>query len=178
MRSKPLLRVLPGLVPSALRAQVKTNLYEYPLAPNEPFPTLEYTIHLERATFFYLNFTLLPSVILSLISFSVFFMSFAVGERLGFGITLVLVVEVSKQTIASLLPICGELLWMELFFWINFLACVLALLERCPVLAHLTARRARNHLHPCVNPLRSSPPIRAPCAAVSCSHSHTAGRNS
>eukprot|EP00966_Prymnesium_polylepis_P271701 6277517-Prymnesium_polylepis.1 len=32
-------------------------------------------------------------------SFLVFYMSFEVGERLGFGITLVLVVEVAKQTI-------------------------------------------------------------------------------
>ena len=57
-----------------------------------------------------------------------------VGERLGFGITLVLVVEVSKSTMSALLPICGELLWMELFFWINFIATCASLVESCVVL--------------------------------------------
>ena len=75
------------------------------------YPTLVYAVTLERTTFYYLNFVLLPSVIFSLLSFAVFFMSFEVGERLGFGITLVLVVEVAKQTMSALLPVCGELLW-------------------------------------------------------------------
>ena len=48
----------------------------YPCCPNEPWPTLTYTIVLERNSFFYLNFTLLPSVIFSLISFAVFYMTF------------------------------------------------------------------------------------------------------
>ena len=50
----------------------------YDCCPNEPWPQLTYTIILERYTFFYLNFTLLPSVIFSLVSFAVFFMSFEV----------------------------------------------------------------------------------------------------
>ena len=56
------------------------------------------------------------------------------GERLGFGITLVLVVEVAKGTIQTLVPICGELLWMELFFLVNFFATSFSLLESCVVL--------------------------------------------
>ena len=59
------------------------------------------------------QFTLLPSIIFSCMSFLVFYMSFEVGERLGFGITLFLTVEFSKSAMAELLPICGELLWME-----------------------------------------------------------------
>ena len=47
-------------------------------------------------------------VIFGLLSSFPAFMSPEVGERLGYGITLVLVVEVSKQTMASLVPICGE----------------------------------------------------------------------
>ena len=91
--------------------------HKYSCCPNDPYPTVTYTVTLKRETFYYLNFTLLPAVLFSLMSFAVFFMSFEVGERLGCGITLVLVVEVAKQTIQTLVPICGELLWMELFFW-------------------------------------------------------------
>eukprot|EP00967_Tisochrysis_lutea_P103135 scaffold155542_cov32-Tisochrysis_lutea.AAC.2 len=47
---------------------------------------------------------------------------------------MVLVVEVSKQTIQALVPICGELLWMELFFWVNFVATAFSLCESCLVL--------------------------------------------
>src|SRR6056297_1483310 len=114
--------------------KVSYNLVFYDCCPNEPWPTLTYTIQLKRESFFYLNFTLLPSVILSLISFAVFYMTFEVGERLGFGITMVLIVEVSKQTIQALVPICGELLWMELFFWVNFFATTFSLCESCLVL--------------------------------------------
>ena len=42
------------------------------------------------------------------------FMSWEVGERLGFGITLVLVVETMKATIAAVLPVCGEFLWADM----------------------------------------------------------------
>ena len=93
-----------------------------------------YEVTLERKTFYYLNFVLLPSVIFSLLSFAVFFMSFEVGERLGFGITLVLVVEVAKQTMSTLLPVCGELLWMEIFIWTNFIFTCVSLIESCLVL--------------------------------------------
>ena len=93
-----------------------------------------YSVTLARQSHFYLRFVLLPLAIFSLISFSVFFMSFEVGERLGFGITLVLVVEVAKQTISTFLPVCGELVWMELYIWINWIFTCLALLESCLVL--------------------------------------------
>ena len=68
------------------------------------------------------------------VSFWVFFMSYEVGERLAFGITLILAVEVSKGLVINLVPICGELLWVEIFLNLNLLFCLLALFETCVVL--------------------------------------------
>ena len=62
-------------------------------------------------------------------------MSYEIGERLGFGITMVLVMEVAKQTLATLLPICGELLWVDLFVTSSEFVCLISLLETCVVLA-------------------------------------------
>ena len=40
-------------------------------------------------------------------------------ERLSFGITLLLVVEVMRTSVATFVPICGELLWIDLFMLVN-----------------------------------------------------------
>ena len=45
--------------------------------------------------------------------------SFSAEERLSFGITLLLVVEVMKATVATFVPVCGELLWIDLFMLVN-----------------------------------------------------------
>jgi len=58
-----------------------------------------------------------------------------VGERLGFGITTVLVMEVAKQTLAAELPKCGEMLWADVFIIISEFVALAALGETCIVLA-------------------------------------------
>ena len=47
---------------------VTQKILWYDSAPNEPWPTLVYTVELSRNDFYYLNFTLLPSVIFSFMS--------------------------------------------------------------------------------------------------------------
>ena len=79
--------------------------------------------------------TIIPTVALTVFSFAVFFMSFQVGERLGYGVTLALTAEVSKATMASLIPVAGELLWIELFFAMNLCFTLIALFESVVVLA-------------------------------------------
>ena len=44
---------------------------------------------------------------------------FGAKERLSFGITLLLVVEVMRTSVATFVPICGELLWIDLFMLVN-----------------------------------------------------------
>jgi len=109
-------------------------VYEYECCPSEPWPMLLYTISLHRASDYYVHLLLWPYVALTLVSFLVFFMSHEVGERLGFGITLILAIEVSKSVFAGMVPVCGEILWLELFSMLNLSFCILALAETCVVL--------------------------------------------
>ena len=67
-----------------------------------------YTIRLNRATFFYYNAIIIPGIVFAVLSFGAFFMNHQVaGERVGYGVTLILAVEVSKVVISTMIPVCG-----------------------------------------------------------------------
>jgi hypothetical protein len=53
-------------------------------------PVITYVVTVERARNYYVLFVLVPAMLFSYLSFAVFFVSFQIGERLGYGITLVL----------------------------------------------------------------------------------------
>ena len=53
-------------------------------------------------------------MLLTCSSFAVFWLKPAVGERLGYGITLILATEVFKLVVDEVIPICGEMLWIDL----------------------------------------------------------------
>ena len=73
-------------------------------------------------------------VIFGLLSSFPAFMSPEVGERVGYGITFLLIIEVSKMTFVSVLPMCGEILWVDLLFISSELVSLVALAETCVVL--------------------------------------------
>lgn len=100
----------------------------------EVWPSISYEVTLQRMSFYYDNMTIIPCIIYTLLSFLVFFMSFEAGERLGYGVTLCLTSEVSKTIVATQVPMCGELLWIELFFNLNLVFTMFALVESCIVL--------------------------------------------
>jgi len=106
----------------------------YDTTPNQPWTIVKYNVELNRATFYYGTLVLLPTIIITYLSFGVFFMSHEVGERLSFGITLLLVVEVARTSVAAFVPICGELLWIDLFMLVNSFFCCMSLLETMTVL--------------------------------------------
>mmetsp|Transcript_18259 Transcript_18259/g.51382 ORF Transcript_18259/g.51382 Transcript_18259/m.51382 type:complete len:777 (-) Transcript_18259:171-2501(-) len=122
---------------SSYQAQSITNVSvhyaenTYPSEPNDPYPTLTYTVTLDRNTFFFLNFALLPNVLFALISLGIMFFHVApnVEGRISLLLTNLLLVVVEKQTVRAYLPICGELLWIDMFFWLNFCVTMLVLLE-------------------------------------------------
>lgn len=119
---------------SFVKVECTENTYEYALAPNDPFPVIVYRIYLQRAGSFYTLWTMIPSTLFTILSFGVFFMSFEVGERLGIGVTLVLTIEVSRGALQAVMPICGEWLWIEIFFFLNLIYTIASLLESCIVL--------------------------------------------
>lgn len=122
----------------SVRCDITT--FEYACCPNEPWPTLRYTIELTRSNHYYEFSMLMPTVLLCCVSFMVFGLKHEVGERLSFGITLVLAMVLMQTLVSAMLPVCGELLWVELFFFYNLVFSIFALLETCTVLyfAHLT----------------------------------------
>jgi hypothetical protein len=56
---------------------------------------------------YYFYLVMLPGFYLSLASFGTLWMSFEVGERLGYGITLLLAVQVMQQVVTAAIPIAG-----------------------------------------------------------------------
>ena len=62
-------------------------------------------------------------------------MSPAVGERLGYGITLILASQFSKAIVMELVPVCDEVVWIDLFHLVNELFTFLALFEAVAVLS-------------------------------------------
>jgi len=104
------------------------------LGSNEAWPKLVYSVELERSWTYYIFISLAPSIGFTFLSMGVFFMSHEVGERLSFGITLMLANEVSKYTVMELLPICGETVWMDLFQTCGTFFCALSLVESIIVL--------------------------------------------
>lgn len=108
--------------------------YFYDGYPSEPWPVVVYEVTLSRVESFYNWALIMPAILMVLISFTGFFMSHEVGERLSFGITLILTLEVARVVTSAWIPICGELLWVELFNVVQTIFSTLALLESCVVL--------------------------------------------
>lgn len=89
------------------------------------------TLHIERkSTTTYLLTVQLPGTIITVLSFGAFWLDVSVsGERIGFGSTMLLTILLLMTIVGESVPKCGELLWIDLFNWVNFGFCVLALLE-------------------------------------------------
>ena len=60
----------------------------------------------------------LQNIMYVMLSIGSMFMSHETGERLGYTISLLIAVEVTKLYVNQLLPVCGETLWIS--FW-NFM---------------------------------------------------------
>jgi len=100
-----------------------------------PYPVVQYRVYLKRKSKdYYLNY-FAPMIMITLISFTVFHMSFEVGERLGFGITTLLTIELIKSTLTTLLPTCGEILWVSMFLFVHIIFTAIPLLVSCLVLS-------------------------------------------
>jgi len=94
------------------------------------FSNLVFRLHFRRPKIYYFWAVEFPGILITVVSFCVFWLDASnCGERLGFGVTLLLAVEVTKIVTNELLPICGEMLWIELLLLMNEAFCVIALIE-------------------------------------------------
>ena len=102
----------------------------YPCCPDNPYSQLNIRVWMTRTSSAYVLTVELPSIIFTVLSFLVFWLDVTqVGERLGFGATMLLSIQLLMTIVADITPLCGETLWIEMFNWVNFLFCALAIME-------------------------------------------------
>ena len=75
---------------------VKTNFYD--TFPSEPWTLVKYTVKLGRASFYYTLLIILPTVLLTYLSFGVFFMSHEVRKLSTSALALLLVFRYLKPS--------------------------------------------------------------------------------
>ena len=78
--------------------------YAWDTGPDH-YTILRYTINLGRVQIYYMMLVIIPCILLTCFSFAVFWLKPAVGERLGYGITLILATEVFKLVIDEVVPV-------------------------------------------------------------------------
>eukprot|EP00931_Biecheleriopsis_adriatica_P053658 TRINITY_DN31461_c0_g1_i1.p1 TRINITY_DN31461_c0_g1~~TRINITY_DN31461_c0_g1_i1.p1 ORF type:complete len:707 (-),score=89.89 TRINITY_DN31461_c0_g1_i1:56-2176(-) len=98
------------------------------------YPTLLYTITLKRSEGFYFMKLMVPQLSLGCLSWLTYFLDPQAGERMGFGITLVLAVLTLDFASQEYLPRCDEMTIMHYITWGVWAACIFALLESSVVL--------------------------------------------
>ena len=102
---------------SILSVEATKTEFVYACCP-APFPVVTYTVTLKRASSYYAKVLLLPQFFLVALAFSVFFTgtSGSLGNmRIANGMTVVLIFFVQGIVVTAWLPVCGELMWVDLF---------------------------------------------------------------
>lgn len=99
-----------------------------------PYPEILYTVYFRRSTDYYVLKLIVPAVLLTWLSFAAFFMSPATGERLGFGVTVILAMFALDITAASMMPMCNEKLQIDYLHLVCLAFTCSSLLETAVVL--------------------------------------------
>ena len=108
---------------------VTYNNYEYPCCPSEPWPIVMFYIRLSRASSFYYTISLIPGVVITLLSFAIFWTDTASADALGYGISVIIVNLLGNIVLLEILPVCGEVIWIDIFATINTVFCCLSLFQ-------------------------------------------------
>lgn len=74
-----------------------------------------YDLYFARATQHYIQNIVIPTIILTYLSFFTFLLDMRVGERLGFGMALALVVVAQQIVTSGMTPISDQKLWLDKF---------------------------------------------------------------
>ena len=94
---------------------VERGVYEYACCPNDPYPVLRYNIAMSRSTAFYDMLIIIPGILLTLLSMCVFAIGNDSGfDQLAYGISVIVVALLSQFLVLNMVPVCGELLWIDL----------------------------------------------------------------
>jgi hypothetical protein len=106
----------------------------YDCCPTSPYAELVYTVVFSRSTQYYLYKLVIPSVMLTCVSFLTFWMDPIIGERLSFGITTILAMYANEITAIDMMPVCNEKVLMDYMSIVAMLFGVVSLVETGVVL--------------------------------------------
>jgi len=112
-------------------SHIKPTYHQFQLVPEmceagrTPENHLFYTLYFKRATDYYVFNIVLPTIILTYVSFGSFLLDFRVGERLSFVLALALVIVAQQIVTVDLTPVSDEGLWLDKFvgwsfYWVCF----------------------------------------------------------
>jgi Ca2+-binding EF-hand superfamily protein len=88
-----------------------------------------YKIEFKRSSGWYVFKLVVPAITLTVLSFISFWMNPAIGERLGFAITVILAMFANEITATTLMPVCNEKVLMDYLSFVSMLFGSLSLLE-------------------------------------------------
>jgi len=98
-----------------------SHFQEYTIIPDRA--TIEYCdpdecsmflqFYWERAITYYEQLIVIPTIIFTILSFGMFMLDVRVGERLAFGVSLLLVIVANGILTSGTLPVCKERLWVQ-----------------------------------------------------------------
>lgn len=94
---------------------------------------IQYTFAVTRASNYYVAKVLIPNILFTFLSFAPFWLDVRSGERLSFGVTILLAMVAVDIIAAELLPVCPEYLFIEALVGGSILIAFLALIETCIV---------------------------------------------
>jgi hypothetical protein len=72
---------------------------------------------------------LIPGILTTLLSFAVFWTDTGSADALGYGIGVIVVNLLSTVVLMGILPVCGEVIWIEIFAFINTAFCCISLFQ-------------------------------------------------
>lgn len=128
------------------RSKAAVTTFFFDCCPGEPWPTLTFTFAFVRTTTaLYLRTLTIPVMLLTFLASAVFWFDVRCGERLGYGITVLLAITAVEIIAEESLPTCPEWLWVEAFTVGSFVISVCCLVESC-VVTHLYFKQRKEDL--------------------------------
>jgi hypothetical protein len=116
-------------------SHIKPTYHQFQLQPDmceagrTPENHLFYTLYFQRAESYYVFNIVVPTIILTYVSFGSFLLDFRVGERLSFVLALALVIVAQQIVTADLMPVSDEGLWLDKFVGWSFYWVICVLVE-------------------------------------------------
>ncbi|KAK3726421.1 hypothetical protein QZH41_004313 [Actinostola sp. cb2023] len=91
-----------------LNVEIQRKVLFYQCCPNVPYPEISFIIHMKRKPLFYVINLIIPNILISLLAFFSFSIPVECGERMSFGITVLLSMTVFMLLVADIVPPTSE----------------------------------------------------------------------